>query len=80
VQAIADLGAGQLAQVAVDVLDQVGEVLAAHLRQRDRGALLGQLVVPGVAVVALLLLTLEHRLEILVQLGRGEQLPDLALD
>ena len=49
-QAVADLGAGEFAQVAVDIFQQVGEVLAPQFGDGDRRAILRQFIVPGVGV------------------------------
>ena len=77
VQAVADLRPGQLAQVAVQFLDQVRHLPAAHLGQRHRRAVGGDGVVPfvGVAVLALL-----HQIfQIVFQVGLLDQVPDLLL-
>jgi hypothetical protein len=80
VQPVADLGRAQLAQVTVDVLDQVRHVVATHLRQRHRHSLRRQLVVPLVFVVAVIAREHRPKIEIVLQLCLLNQLPDLLLD
>ena len=77
VQAVADLGPRQLAQVGVQVFQQVGDLPALHARERHGRALGGQTLVPFVGVVAVVL---RHQpREVGVQAGSLDQVPDLAL-
>jgi hypothetical protein len=55
VQAVADLRRAQFAQIAVDVLDQVGHVHALHLGQRQRHAVGIQRVIPFVGMVVVVI-------------------------
>ncbi len=59
VEAVANLGHSQLAQIAVEVLDEMGHLVAAHFRQRYRNSFRRQLVVPVVLVIAVI--TGQHR-------------------
>ncbi len=77
VQAVADLGARQLAQVAVKLLNQVRHFLTAHLREGDRGPVGGQGVFPLMDVVAVVLR--HQQLEVGVQVGFLDQVPNLLL-
>ncbi len=54
VQAIADLRRAQLAQIAVDILDQVGDVHAVHLGQAQGHAVFVQRVVPVMVMVVVI--------------------------
>jgi len=68
VQAVADLRRAQLAQVAVDVLDQVGDIHAFHLGQRHRHAVFVQRVVPLVVVIVVMVAVMVVAMMIVVMM------------
>src|SRR5437899_154905 len=77
VQAVADLGAGQLAEVAVDLLQEVREILAAHLGHANGRAVLRERGVPYVRMAGAV--AIEQQLEVGAEVGALQYVPDLAL-
>ena len=77
VQAAPDLRAAQFAQVPVDVLEQVRDVRAVHLAERDGHAVLGELVVPFVDVVAVV--AAQQGAQVGAQVAALHEVPDLPL-
>ena len=77
-QATPNLGRAQLAQVGVNVLDEVGHVAAAHLGEGHRRALGRHLVVPLVDVVAVV--PPQDGLQVGVQVGALDEVPNLLLE
>ncbi len=78
VQPITYLRARQLAEVAVDVLHQVGEVAAGQVGDRVRYSVLVELRIPLVRVTVGV--PVDELSEVLVQLRLLDELPDLLLD
>ena len=76
-QAVADLRGTQLAEVAVDVLNEVGHVFAVHFGQAHRHAFGRELLVPVVHVVAVV--AAQQHGQVLIEVGLLHQLPDLPL-
>ena len=79
-QAVTDLRGAELAQVSVDVFDQMRDVVAAHLGKRHGHAFRRQLVVPFVLVIAVVARQHRAQVEVRLELRLLNQLPDLLLD
>ena len=77
VQPIADLRPSQFAQVAIQLLDEVRHLAAAHLGQRHRRAVSGDGVVPFMRVTVL---AVPHQVfQVVFEVSTPDQVPDLLL-
>ena len=79
-QSITNLRHAELAQIAVNVFDEMGDFVSAHLRKRYGHAFRRQLVVPFVRVVAMVACEDRPDVEIGVQVRLLHQIPNLLLD
>src|SRR5437762_1147423 len=78
VEAVTDLGARELAEVSVYVLDQVGEVSRSHVRDAVGHTILVGLRVPGVRVRGGI--AVQELSEVGVESRLLDQLPNLLLE
>ena len=76
-EAVANLGSGKFAEVAVEVFDQVGDIAALHAGQTDGRSFGGHRIVPIVDVVAVVLL--HQMFQVFVEIGSFDKFPDLLL-